>query len=86
MNMLDAIDVHYDIVHTLSGVMYNSNKEEYKIDKSVQNFVCGSYQLAKAVDKVQPSAYFLLDDFSFKDWYKIFGAENMLKLSHGSSS
>lgn len=81
MNMLDAADIQYDIVHTLNGVMYNSNKEEYKFDKAIQNFVCGSYQLAKAVDKIQPSACFLLDDFSFKDWYKIFGAENMLNSS-----
>lgn len=78
IRMLEISDIPYDIVHTLDGVMYNSDKEVYELDLSQQHFVCGSYQLAKAFHKLQPSATFLLDNYNFKDWYKIFGKENML--------
>lgn len=78
MRMLDVAGIPYDIVHTLNGVMYSAEKEVYTLDLNEQHFVCGSYQLARAVHKIQPSATFLLEGYSFKDWYTIFGKENML--------
>lgn len=78
MRMLSVANVPFDIVHTVGGIMYNSNKEVYTLNENEQHFVCGSYQLARAVEKIQPSATFLLEDYTFKDWYKIFGKENML--------
>lgn len=78
MRILDIAETPYDIVHTLDGVMYTSDKKVYEFNPQEQHFVCGSYQLARAVNKIQPSAVFLLEEYSFKDWYKIFGVENML--------
>lgn len=78
IRMLEVAGIPYDIVHTIDGVMYTPEKQVYEMDLTQQHFVCGSYQLARAVEKIQPSATFLLEDYTFKDWYKIFGKENML--------
>lgn len=78
MNMLKVAEIPFDIVHTLEGQIYDSEKNIYQLDDKEKYFVCGSYQLAKVVGKTHPEGCFLLEDYTFNDWYRIFGKENML--------
>lgn len=78
MQMLECADIPFDIVHTIDGVMYDNNKEKYVLKPEEKYFVCGSYQLARAVAVTHPEACFTIEQYSFDDWYGIFGRENML--------
>ena len=78
MKMLATADISFDIVHTLDGNIYDNEKQPYILNDNEKYFVCGSYQLARAVGKTHSEGCFLLEDYTFKDWYEIFGAENML--------
>lgn len=78
MKMLSSVDIAFDIVHTLNDKIYDNNKQEYNLKENESYFVCGSYQLAKVVSKTHKEASFVLDDYTFNDWYEIFGKENML--------
>lgn len=78
MKMLSSVDIAFDIVHTLDGKLYDKEKKPYILRDEEKYFVCGSYQLTKVVSQTHKEASFVLDDYTFKDWYDIFGKENML--------
>lgn len=78
MQSIDCANVPYDIVYPIMGWILDGNKKEYVFDENEQYFTIGSYPLSRYVKKKSPKSVFSLDDYTFKDWYKIFGAENML--------
>lgn len=76
--LLDLASIPYDRVYPLEGKVLNADKSEYVFSSDEKYFVIGSYPLTRYVSKIIPEAVFSLDKYSFKDWYKIFGKENML--------
>lgn len=78
MRFLKIAEIDFDIVYPLEGKVFNENKELYQYDENETYFVCGSYPLTRNVFKDRKEAVFSLDEYSFKDWYRIFGSENMV--------
>lgn len=78
MELLKIADISYDIVYPLNGEVLNPDKTPYVYDKNETYFVCGSYPLTRNVFKDRKEAVFSLEDYSFEDWYNIFGKENMV--------
>lgn len=77
-NLLDIANVKYDKVYPLNGSILNADKSEYVFNADEKYFVLGSYPLTRYVSKIIPEAVFSLEKYSFKDWYRIFGKDNML--------
>lgn len=77
-SLLDMAKVSYDKVYPLNGDVLNPDKTKYIFDENENYFVLGSYPLTRYVHKISPNAVFSLENYNFKDWYEIFGAENML--------
>lgn len=78
MELLKIADISYDIVYPLNGEVLNPDKTPYVYDENETYFVCGSYPLTRNVFKDRKEAVFSLEDYSFEDWYSIFGKENMV--------
>lgn len=77
-NLLDVAGIHCDKVYPLEGRVLNPDKSEYVFNENEKYFVIGSYPLTRYVYKIKPDAVFSLDSYTFKDWYNIFGKDNML--------
>ena len=76
--LLEKADIPYRIVYPLNDQIVNGDKSPFVFQENTQYFVCGSYPLTRLVAKVQPSAVFSLDDYTFNDWWDIFGKENFV--------
>lgn len=78
MYLLEKADIPYHIVYPLEGQILNPDQSIFEFEANTQYFVCGSYPLTRLVSKIQPSAVFSLEDYTFQSWWDIFGKENFV--------
>lgn len=78
LSLLEKAEIPYEIVIPREGHILNHSGVDYQFTKGQDYFVCGSYPLSRYAHAQFPGSVFSLEDYSFQDFWTIFGKNNFV--------